>query len=50
MRGNPTEYYRRTGSGSSHGVGVKLGGIRAEAIRDNNSGRWHTFLAYGERF
>lgn len=50
MRGNPTEYYRRAGSGSSVGAGVKIGAIRAEGIRDNNSGKWHAFLAYGERF
>ena len=40
MRGNPTEYYRRAGSGSSVGAGVKIGAIRAEGIRDNNSGKW----------
>ena len=50
VRGNPTEYYRRAGSGSSYGAGIKVGAIRAEAIRDNNAGKWHAFLAYGERF
>lgn len=50
MRGNPTEYYRRAGGGSSYGAGVKVGAIRAELIRDNNSGKQHVFLAYGERF
>jgi hypothetical protein len=50
VRGNPTEYYRRAGSGSSYGAGLKVGAIRAEAIRDNNAGKWHAFLAYGERF
>ena len=50
MRGNPTEYYRRIGSGSSYGAGIKVGAIRAEAVRDNNAGKWHAFLAYGERF
>jgi hypothetical protein len=50
VRGNPTEYYRRVGRGSSCGAGFKLGALRAEMIRDNNSGKWDLFLAYGERF
>lgn len=50
VRGNPTEYYRRAGSGSSVGAGVKVGAVRAEAIRDNNSGKTHVWLSYGERF
>ena len=50
VQGNPTEYYRRVGSGSSLGAGVKVGSVRAEAIRDNNSGRWSAFFTYGERF
>jgi hypothetical protein len=50
VRGNPTEYYRRIGSGSSYGAGIKVGAIQAEAVRDNNAGKWHAFLAYGERF
>lgn len=50
VSGNPTEYFRRVGSGSSLGGGVKFGALRAEAARDNNKGKWHLFLAYGERF
>lgn len=50
VRGNPTLYYRRAGSGSSYGAGVRVGAVRCEAIRDNNSGNWHAYLAYGERF
>ena len=50
VRGCPTEYYRRVGRGSSYGAGAKLGSVRAEATHDNNSGKWHAFLAYGERF
>ncbi len=50
VRGNPTEYYRRAGSGSSVGTGVKLGAVRLEAIRDNNTGKWHWAMQYGERF
>lgn len=47
VRGNPTLYYRRAGSGSSYGAGVRVGAVRCEAIRDNNSGNWHAYLAYG---
>lgn len=50
VNGNPTEYYRRVGKGSSLGAGIKLGALRAEAIKDNNKGKWNMFLAYGERF
>lgn len=50
VSGNPTEYYRRVGRGSSMGAGVKLGALRAEATKDNNKGKWNMFLAYGERF
>lgn len=50
VRGNPTEYYRRAGSGSSVGAGVRIGAVRAEAIRDNNSGKTNLWLSYGERF
>lgn len=50
VRGNPTEYYRRAGSGSSVGAGVRVGAVRAEVIRDNNSGKANLWLQYGERF
>jgi outer membrane protein assembly factor BamA len=50
VRGCPTQYYRRVGSGSSMGTGVKAGAMRAEAIRDNNRGKWDVYLTYGERF
>jgi len=50
VSGNPTEYFRRVGQGSSTGAGVKLGAMRAEAVRDNNKGKWHALLSYGERF
>ena len=50
VRGNPTEYYRRAGAGSSVGAGVRIGAVRAEAIRDNNSGKTNVWLSYGERF
>lgn len=50
VRGNPTEYFRRVGRGSSCGVGVRVGALRAEVVRDNNAGKWDLFLQYGERF
>ena len=50
VSGNPTEYYRRIGRGTSVGGGIKLGAMRAEGVRDNNKGKWHLLLAYGERF
>lgn len=50
VRGNPTAYYRRVGSGTSVGAGVRLGSVRAEAARDNNRGKWALFFTYGERF
>lgn len=48
--GNPTEYYRRAGKGTSHGAGVKLGPVRAEWCADNNSGIGSVFIRFGERF
>lgn len=50
VKGNPTEWLRKMGGGSSLGAGLKLGGMRAEAIRDNNAGKWHVNVTYGERF
>ncbi|KAI4334555.1 hypothetical protein L6164_019233 [Bauhinia variegata] len=50
VKGNPTEVYRRMGSGSSYGVGVKLGLVRAEYAVDHNSGTGALFFRFGERF
>ena len=50
VRGTPTEWLRKVGGGSSLGLGAKLGGMRAEWVRDNNQGRWHINVTYGERF
>jgi hypothetical protein len=50
VSGNPTEFYRRMGSGSSMGGGLRVGALRAEVVRDNNAGSWNWFLHYGERF
>ncbi|KMT05197.1 hypothetical protein BVRB_7g173430 [Beta vulgaris subsp. vulgaris] len=50
VKGNPTEVYRRMGQGSSYGVGVKLGLVRAEYAVDHNSGTGAIFFRFGERF
>jgi len=50
LSGNPTEFYRRAGKGSTHGVGIKLGPVRAEWCIDNNSGTASTYVRFGERF
>ncbi|OVA15600.1 Bacterial surface antigen (D15) [Macleaya cordata] len=50
VKGNPTEFYRRAGHGSSYGVGAKLGLVRAEYAVDHNSGTGAIFLRFGERF
>ncbi|KAF8395151.1 hypothetical protein HHK36_019092 [Tetracentron sinense] len=50
VKGNPTEFYRRMGHGSSYGVGVKLGLVRAEYAVDHNAGTGAVFFRFGERF
>uniref|UniRef100_A0A0E0RCX2 PA domain-containing protein n=1 Tax=Oryza rufipogon TaxID=4529 RepID=A0A0E0RCX2_ORYRU len=50
VKGNPTEFFRRVGHGSSYGVGVKLGAVRAEYAVDHNAGTGAFFLRFGERF
>ena len=49
--GNPTEYYRKAGSGASYGVGLKaFGACRFEYARDCNAGTGNVFVHWGERF
>ncbi|CAA2992284.1 TOC75-3, chloroplastic-like [Olea europaea subsp. europaea] len=50
IQGNPTKEYMRNGHGSSYGVGVKLGQVRAEYAFDHNSRRGSFFIHVGERF
>ncbi|KAM0877892.1 hypothetical protein ACQ4PT_035188 [Festuca glaucescens] len=50
VKGNPTEFFRRAGHGSSYGVGIKLGPLRAEYAVDHNAGTGALFFRYGERF
>jgi IAP75 family protein translocase len=50
VKGNPTEFFRRVGHGSSYGVGVKLGLVRGEYIVDHNAGTGTIFFRFGERF
>lgn len=49
-RGNPTQYFRKPGRGSSIGGGVKIGGLRVEYAMDRNSGKGNLFFRYGERY
>ncbi|KAI3989876.1 hypothetical protein MKX01_040846 [Papaver californicum] len=46
VKGNPTEFYRRAGQGSSYGAGVKLGLVRAEYAVDHNAGTGAVFLRF----
>lgn len=51
VRGNPTEYYRRAGSGTSIGGGIKLGAVRVEYATEGAS--WDSgnlAVRFGERF
>ena len=48
--GNPTQYFRKPGSGSSAGVGIKNAQVRGECIWDSNSGRRAVWVHFGERF
>ncbi|CAM0874462.1 unnamed protein product [Alopecurus aequalis] len=50
VKGNPTEFFRRAGHGSSYGVGIKLGSLRAEYAVDHNAGTGALFFRYGDRF
>lgn len=51
VEGNPTEYYRKAGSGTSVGVGLKaLGACRFEYVRDCNAGKNALLVNWGERF
>ncbi|XP_072975026.1 protein TOC75-3, chloroplastic-like [Typha angustifolia] len=50
VKGNPTEFFRRSGQGSAYGVGVKLGLVRAEYAIDHNAGTGAVFFRFGERF
>jgi len=51
IAGNPSEYFRKPGSGVSYGVGVKaLGAVRLEYARDCNQDVGNVFLNFGERF
>ncbi|GMH32188.1 hypothetical protein BSKO_00022 [Bryopsis sp. KO-2023] len=48
--GNPTTYFRKPGSGSTYGAGVRIGPIRSEWVRDRNIGRSHIMFCIGERY
>lgn len=50
VRGNPTEFFRRVGHGSSYGIGAKLGSVRVEYAVDHNAGKGAVFFRFGERY
>ncbi|KAF7043375.1 hypothetical protein CFC21_052742 [Triticum aestivum] len=50
VKGNPTEFFWRAGQGSSYGVGVRFGPLRAEYAVDHNAGTGSVFFRYGDRF
>ncbi|KAJ0979535.1 hypothetical protein J5N97_015009 [Dioscorea zingiberensis] len=50
VKGNPTEFFRKVGHGSSYGVGVKLGLVRMEYAVDHNASTGAMFFRFGERF
>ena len=50
LKGRPREYLGRIGHGTSLGVGVKLGIMRAEVARDCNKRSSTWFIFFGERF
>ena len=50
VRGDPTHFFSRAGSGAAVGLGVKLGTVRSEYVRDCNRGVWNFMIRYGERY
>eukprot|EP00803_Ostreobium_quekettii_P009719 evm.model.scf_343.9 EVM.evm.TU.scf_343.9 scf_343:69595-74279(+) len=48
--GNPTQYFRKPGTSSSRGVGLKVGPVRVECVQDLNMGKTGSFVTIGERF
>lgn len=50
VRGNPTAFFARPGSGACYGIGTRLGSLRAEYAHDANAHKWHLLLRYGERY
>lgn len=50
VNGNPTECYRKSGSGTTYGAGVKLGIVKLEYAMDCNNNKGHMLFRFGERF
>lgn len=48
--GNPTLYYKRPGSGSSMGLGIKLGAARLECATEGFAKPSVLNIRFGERF
>eukprot|EP00897_Mesotaenium_endlicherianum_P008155 jgi/Mesen1/7368/ME000381S06601 len=50
VRGNPTAFYHKAGSGACYGVGTRVGAVRIEWVKDCNAGEGAVFARFGERF
>ena len=50
VKGNPTQYFRRPGSGTSVGAGVKLGAARLEVASEGLAIPTQINVRFGERF
>ena len=50
VKGNPTECYRKAGSGTTYGAGVKLGIVKLEYAVDCNNNKGAMVFRFGERF
>ncbi|GFQ04988.1 protein toc75-3 chloroplastic [Phtheirospermum japonicum] len=50
LAGNPTKSYMRKGHGSSYGLGIKFGQLRAEYAVDHNTRKGAFFFHFGDRF
>lgn len=49
VKGNPSQFFNRPGDGTSYGVGVKVGPVRLDYVRDCNSHTGGIFTAFGEK-
>ena len=50
VQGNPTQYFKRPGSGTSLGAGAKIGAVRIEFATEGVGRKGNVFVRFGERF
>ena len=50
VKGNPTECYRKAGSGTTYGAGLKAGILRFEQCFDTRMNKFFSLIRFGERF